>query len=293
MEQQTNPYRKMLAAAASSVIKEVGFDTVEKEALGTLTEMLQAFICELGLMSRNYCELSGRVEPLIADVILGFTEMGFNFSLLESYVKSAKHAVLPSLQQQQAQKQLNMLSAGSKEPLPSHIPKHLPAFPDPHAYVRTPTHKQPIIDYESVREKAAMQKKDIEKALTKFLAKTSVTHNLFDTDDGNNFPLIATKPPYPPYLSALLPQDQIFDPEDLDFDPKSQILQQQKEHKEAQNIKKEEEEQQAEEGEAGGQNLNDSIKSAEDNYQNNVFIDNPYLAATKLPPKEHNIDILS
>lgn len=85
----------------------------------------------------------------------------------------------------------------------------------------------------------------------------------------------------------MLPQDQIFDPEDLDFDPKSQILQQQKEHKEAQNIKKDEDEEPSEDGEA---NKND-IK-VEDNTQSNTFIDNPYLAATKMPVKEHNIDIL-
>lgn len=114
-------------------------------------------ISEIGILGRNYCELSGRVEPLIADVILGFTEMGnmfrllklnlietvmtftgFNFSSLEHYVKSGKHAMLASLQPQQPQKQLNMLSAGTKEPLPGYIPKHLPPFPDPHAYVRTP-----------------------------------------------------------------------------------------------------------------------------------------------------------
>lgn len=45
-----------------------------------------------------------------------------------------------------------------------------------------------MIDYEAIREKAAAQKKDMERALTKFLAKTSQTHNLFDTDDANIFP---------------------------------------------------------------------------------------------------------
>lgn len=33
-------------------------------------------LTEIGLLSKNYCELAGRVEPLIADVILGFVEMG-------------------------------------------------------------------------------------------------------------------------------------------------------------------------------------------------------------------------
>ncbi|XP_072377590.1 transcription initiation factor TFIID subunit 8-like isoform X2 [Diabrotica undecimpunctata] len=285
MEHQPNIYRKMLAAAVSSILLEYGVDTVDKECLGTLTEMMQAFITELASMSRNYCELSGRVDPVLGDIVLGFVEMGFNFNTLESYVKGSNHSILPSLQQQQPQKQLNMLAAGSKQPLPSHIPQHFPPFPDPHAYVRTPTHKQPIIDYESVREKAAIQKRDIEKALTKFLAKTNTTHNLFDTDEANIFPLIACVPVYPPYLSALLPQDQIFDAEDLDIDPKSQILQQQKNHDKAKNNVKQEKKDDEE-----PDNLNES-RTSEDNANSSNYIDNPYLAATKLPGG-HNMEII-
>jgi transcription initiation factor TFIID subunit 8 len=64
--------------------------------------------------------------------------MGHNFSDLMVYTKGMKHSILPPLQTQQPQKQLNMLPAGSKHPLPPYIPQHLPQFPDPHAYVRTP-----------------------------------------------------------------------------------------------------------------------------------------------------------
>ncbi|CAH1990960.1 unnamed protein product [Acanthoscelides obtectus] len=190
MDPHQSSYRKVLSAAVASVLLETGFDTVDKDCLGTLTEMMQAFTCEIANLSKSYCELSGRSEPIIADVILGFVEMGFNFNKLDSYIKGMKHTHLPNLQPQQQQKLYNMLAAGTKQPLPPHIPQHLPQFPDPHAYVRTPTHKQPIIDYESVREKAAIQKRDIEKALTKFLAKTSTTHNLFDSDEANIFPYI-------------------------------------------------------------------------------------------------------
>lgn len=96
-ESQCSPYRKMIAMTVSIIAKEAGFDSIDKDALGTLTEMMQActkpslvqkdvyfkkylfllaVLCELGLLSRNYCELSGRVEPLIADVIMAFSEIG-------------------------------------------------------------------------------------------------------------------------------------------------------------------------------------------------------------------------
>lgn len=47
----------------------------------------------------------------------------------------------------------------------------------------THSYKQPVTEYEAIREKAAAQKRDIERALTKFAAKTSDTQNLFFTDD--------------------------------------------------------------------------------------------------------------
>lgn len=39
--QTSNPFRKALAGAVSSILLEAGFDTADKECLGTLTEMLQ------------------------------------------------------------------------------------------------------------------------------------------------------------------------------------------------------------------------------------------------------------
>lgn len=67
----------------------------------------------------------------------------------------------------------------------------------------------------------------MERALTKFLARTGPTNNLFQSEEANIYPLIACKRLYPPYISALLPQDQIFDPEDLEYDPRDDPANQQ------------------------------------------------------------------
>lgn len=50
------------------------------------------------------------------------------------------------------------------------------------------THKQPITDYETIREKASCQKRDVERALTRFVAKTGETQSFFLTEDLNYFP---------------------------------------------------------------------------------------------------------
>lgn len=40
-----------------------------------------------------------------------------------------------------------------------------------------------MTEYEAIREKSASQKRDTERALTRFVAKTSDTHSLFLTED--------------------------------------------------------------------------------------------------------------
>ncbi|XP_011639539.2 transcription initiation factor TFIID subunit 8 [Pogonomyrmex barbatus] len=186
--QTINTRRKILNQVICSILVECGYDICEKQVLETLTEMLQSLIIEVGASGRNYCELSGRTEPLIADVILALINMGIKLDNIETYAKRQNRTILPVLQQQTQAKQLNILQAGVKQSHPSHIPNYLPAFPDPHAYIRTPTHKQPVTEYEAIREKVATQKRDIERALTRFIAKTGETHSLFLTEDNSMFP---------------------------------------------------------------------------------------------------------
>uniref|UniRef100_A0A2M4BUB4 Transcription initiation factor TFIID subunit 8 n=1 Tax=Anopheles marajoara TaxID=58244 RepID=A0A2M4BUB4_9DIPT len=209
--------RRFLTMAISSQLEELGFCSAEKEVLETLTEMMQSFLVELGHSGRNYCELAGRTQPVIGDVVVALINMGISIQGLDSFAKRDGRAILPHPQQAQAQKQQSILQAGQKNSHPSHIPNHLPPFPDPHAYIRTPTYKQPVTEYEAIREKAASQKRDVEKALTKFLAKTSEIDSLFDNEDNPMFPLIACKPSFPPYLQALNPTDQVFDFEELEY----------------------------------------------------------------------------
>uniref|UniRef100_A0A182R170 Transcription initiation factor TFIID subunit 8 n=1 Tax=Anopheles farauti TaxID=69004 RepID=A0A182R170_9DIPT len=209
--------RRFLTIAISSQLEELGFSTAHKDALETLTEMMQSFLVELGSSARNYCELAGRTQPVIGDVVVALVNMGISIRGLDTFAKREGRHVLPPPQQALAQKQQSILQAGQKISHPSHIPNHLPPFPDPHAYIRTPTHKQPVTEYEVIREKAAQQQRDVERALTKFLAKTSEIDSLFDNEENPMFPLIACKPSFPPYLQALNPSDQIFDFEELEY----------------------------------------------------------------------------
>ncbi|XP_055376757.1 transcription initiation factor TFIID subunit 8 [Condylostylus longicornis] len=281
----TNPRRKILSMAVSSILLEKGFDSVDKICLETLTEIIQSFIIELGQSSRNYCELSGRTVPVIGDVVLALINMGISMQGFDAFATRSNRLIITPPQQVQAQKQLNLLQAGTKCSHPSHIPNFLPVLPDPHAYVRTPTHKQPVTEYEAIREKAANQKRDVEKALTKFLSKTSEVHTLFDTED-NLFPLIACKSSFPPYLAALNPTDQVFDFEELEYH--YQVANRTEDAKDNENESGNEEENE----EKGEKEIKiepeQQIKpnsSTNNAILNNPNIDNPYLRAATLPKK--------
>jgi len=218
-------YRSCLRVAASSLCTEVGYDLADSTALETVTEMTQSLITELGRSARAFCELAGRVEPVSADIVLSLVEMGIPMQGLKEYAMRSNRVTLPAPSQTVTAKQTAILHTGNKKRHPGHIPDHLPEMPDSHSYIRTPTHRQPVTDYESVREKAASQKRDVERALTRFIAKTGKIHNLFKTDDSNLFPLISCEKEddgmkLPPYLDALLFKDQIFEEDEREYLPK-------------------------------------------------------------------------
>ncbi|RVE46633.1 hypothetical protein evm_008706 [Chilo suppressalis] len=188
LENGSDARRRILNIAVSTVLLETGFESADKMSLETLTEMLQCFLTEVGNSAKGYCELSGRVEPVLGDVVMALINMGINLQGLEQYAARPNRHIIQPPQQAPAPKTPAMLSAGSKAKPAPHIPFHLPPLPDPHAYIRTP-----------------------------FLAKTSETHNLFNTEDNQVFPLIACKPTFPAYLPCLLPTDQVFDFDELEY----------------------------------------------------------------------------
>jgi hypothetical protein len=107
-------------------------------------------LTEIGSSSRAYCELAGRVEPFLGDVVVSLIEMGISLEGLERHARRNHRLILPALAPAAQPKQLAILQAGQKLPHPSHIPTHLPAFPDPHAYIRTPVSGTNALDYHQV-----------------------------------------------------------------------------------------------------------------------------------------------
>ncbi|XP_049611263.1 transcription initiation factor TFIID subunit 8 [Syngnathus scovelli] len=198
--------RRTLQVVVSALLTECGFDCAEKAAVETLTEMMQSYITEIGRCGKSYCEHTARSIPTLSDTVVTLIEMGFNVETLPAYAKRSQRMVITAPPVTNHPMTPKALSAGQKRMHPPHIPSHYPEFPDPHTYIKTPTFREPVSDYQVVREKAATQRRDVERALTRFMAKTSKTQSLFK-DDITSFPLIAAQPSAVPYLSALLPSE--------------------------------------------------------------------------------------
>lgn len=95
---------------------------------------------------------------------------------------------------------MKTLRVGQRPDMPNYVPTYLPSFPDPHTYMSRqpdpPSHGKLFLvnswktifitllsgTYAELREKAASQKRDVERALTTLIAKTGDTDLIFEDD---------------------------------------------------------------------------------------------------------------
>ncbi|XP_034029270.1 transcription initiation factor TFIID subunit 8 [Thalassophryne amazonica] len=198
--------RRTLQVVVSALLTESGFESAEKAAVETLTEIMQSYITEIGRSAKAYCEHTARSVPTLADTVATLIEMGLSVETLPVYAKRSQRMVITAPPVTNPPVIPKALSAGRKRTHPCYIPSYFPEFPDPHTYIKTPTFREPVSEYQVVREKAATQRRDVERALTRFMAKTGETQSFFK-DDITAFPLIAARPTAIPYLNALLPSE--------------------------------------------------------------------------------------
>ncbi|CAJ1084456.1 transcription initiation factor TFIID subunit 8 [Xyrichtys novacula] len=267
--------RRTLQVVVSALLTECGFESAEKAAVETLTEMMQSYITEIGRCAKAYCEHTARSIPTLSDAVVTLIEMGFNADTLPAYAKRSQRMVITAPPVTNPPVIPKALSAGQKRPHPSYIPGHFPEFPDPHSYIKTPTYREPVSDYQVVREKAASQRRDVERALTRFMAKTGETQSLFK-DDISIFPLIAARPSSIPYLSALLPSE--LELQSLEETDSSEQDDQTDSENTAGNIIQDDPGADKENSMLPPSGVVPSTKSSEEN-----MIDNPYLRPVKKP----------
>ncbi|KAK3746539.1 hypothetical protein QZH41_019865 [Actinostola sp. cb2023] len=198
--------RSILQMSVSALCREQGFSSASRLAIETLTEMLQSYLSELARGAKIHCELSTRVKPTLGDVKMALIDMGADLDSIPTYAKRNHRLHLNNPLKSKIMPTPKALEAGNKQARPSYIPTHLPAFPDPHSYVKTPSVRQLSEEYKAVRERYASQRKEIEQGLAKFLAKTGEHKSAICQGLENDpiFLLIMDSPPNLPYLPAII-----------------------------------------------------------------------------------------
>lgn len=110
----------------------------------------------------------------------------------------------------------------------------------------------------------------MERALTRFIAKTGKIHNLFNSEDSNLFPLISCVREeeggfrLPAYVDALVFKDQVFEEDEIERRPKRRKPNQRPE------------EDDDDDDDRTATRLNESIAESE-------VIDNPFLRPVRAP----------
>lgn len=146
---------------------------------------------------------------MITDVSLALIDSGFSIETLKPFADLTirKQNRLPPMNKEAETQKTKPLSVNTTSSTPQYVHEGLPNFPDKHTFIQTAAQRHPTTDYQRVREKASLQRKNGETALTKFIAKTGDSNYYCEEVDNPinvAFPLIACKPSALSYLSVLL-----------------------------------------------------------------------------------------
>lgn len=213
--QSLSTRKRVIFSIVAATCQEVGFHSASNYVLDTLVQLFISFLNELSRSAKQFCEHAGRTEPLPNDVFMALIEMGIDITSIPTYALRSHRHIIPTPMTASKPTTPKILQTGQKRSHSSYIPDYLPPFPDSHSYIQTPTMKRPIEDYETLREKTSTQNRDVERGLTRFMARTCRSkhkYSLFNDEPmASLFPLISIKDDNAPYLSALFPKDQTWE----------------------------------------------------------------------------------
>ncbi|KAG8647222.1 hypothetical protein MANES_09G066601v8 [Manihot esculenta] len=122
--------RAVSRMAVAQICETLGFHGFKESALDALTDVAIRYLLDLGKTASTHANLSVPPFPVVRDKRL-----------------------IPSF--------LNM----SETPPGKHIPPWLPAFPDPHTYIRTPMWNERVVDPRAEQIEQARQRRKAERAL--------------------------------------------------------------------------------------------------------------------------------
>jgi len=140
--------REATKIVIAQVLKSQGFTKIEPQALHTLTDILLAYIDEIGFKSHQYTELAHRTESNFFDITAALEEVLCPFKSLSQYLQYGEElpfahvcSSFPLKKKRRADP-----TPTSATPPPEYVPDFLPAFPAEHTYRGTAvSHSMPVL----------------------------------------------------------------------------------------------------------------------------------------------------
>ncbi|CAF0750541.1 unnamed protein product [Rotaria sordida] len=212
-----NPYDVLFERSLAVIIREYGFDNIELSAYHQFLDISNTILRRLLLNVKNFMEIQSRTEPCPADLARSLQMMNVKLSSLQqTYNHPIKHRLRsPDRQTETHPMKLFRVTSTtnntSRKHRPIYIPDFLPEFPDPHTFISSETYADLRKDYPRVRHLLADQRRALQRSLVKFKLQTNEKLSVINTHGTNinDYYLIKNTISPLPYLSALLPQDQM------------------------------------------------------------------------------------
>ncbi|XP_022133868.1 transcription initiation factor TFIID subunit 8-like [Momordica charantia] len=179
--------RALARIAVTQICESEGFQNFQQSGLETLADITVRYIQNLG-KTANFCaNFSGRTECNVFDIIQALEDLGsvqgyagasyVEHCLASSsavkeiarYVAQAEEIPfaysVPKFPVVKERKLRPTFSQIGEEPPGEHIPSWLPAFPDPHACIQSPTVKEKVVEPQTIKTEPEKQCKSTEQPL--------------------------------------------------------------------------------------------------------------------------------
>ncbi|KAJ8537767.1 hypothetical protein K7X08_014307 [Anisodus acutangulus] len=179
--------RAVSRTAVAQICESIGFEIFNESALESLADIAIKYILDLGKTASSSANLAGRTQCNVFDIIQGLEDMcastgflrasevnrcGLNSGIISEmvgYVESAEEIPfsqpLPRFPVVKHPRLIPSFSQINETPAFKHVPPWLPAFPDQHTYVRTPTWNERASDPRADKIELARQRRNAERSL--------------------------------------------------------------------------------------------------------------------------------
>lgn len=162
--------RTVTQATVAQIAETTGFDSMQQSALDILSDLLLRYIGEIGATAHSYAELSHRAAPSADDLLMAFKELGIKVEDILAYTNAQEEVpfahTMPPYPMQRTPKWPPTFAQRKEDP-PKHMPAWLPALPDKHTYMSTPSFAGHDTDAKRQRLAANKAKRQAEKSLVR------------------------------------------------------------------------------------------------------------------------------